>query len=426
MPEIIPFRGILYNQSRVPLADVVAPPYDVISAEQQAALYEANPYNVVRLILGKEEDRYTSAAEYFQRWLKEGILVRNEKPCFYLLHQTFDDREGRTLTRKGFIALCRLEEFERRVVLPHEKTLAGPREDRLKLFRATNANFDQVFTLYSDPRKELDQLLNGNATTPPVLDVLFDDVQNRVWRIQDEPTIRAIQAFLSERQVLIADGHHRYETALAYRNERRAANPHHTGNELYNYVMMFFTNIDDDSLVIYPTHRLVHSLNGFDRSSLLALLGEYFIVREFREYEDVAEGMKSSSATAFGIALHGDPFLYLATLKPAYTAQELVTDPMPEEVKQLDVSLLHSFILKRLLGISVEAQERKTNIDYVKDARQAVANVQAGQAQIAFLLNPTHIAQVRAVAKSGHTMPQKSTYFYPKLASGLVLHTLAD
>ncbi len=426
MPEIIPFRGILYNQSRVPLADVVAPPYDVISAEQQAALYRANPYNVVRLILGTEEDRYTSAAEYFQRWLTEGILVRDEQPCFYLLHQTFDDRDGRTLTRKGFIALCRLEEFERRVVLPHEQTLAGPREDRLKLFRATNANFDQVFTLYSDPRKELDQLLNGNAKTPPVIDVLFDDVQHRVWRIQDEPTIRAIQAFLSERQVLIADGHHRYETALAYRNERRAANPHHTGNELYNYVMMFFTNIDDDSLVIYPTHRLVHSLNGFDRSSFLALLGEYFIVREFREYEDVAEGMKSSSATAFGIALHGDPLLYLATLKPAYTAQELVTDRMPEEVKQLDVSLLHSFILKRLLGISVEAQERKTNIDYVKDARQAVANVQAGQAQIAFLLNPTHIAQVRAVAKSGHTMPQKSTYFYPKLASGLVLHTLAD
>lgn len=426
MLEIKPFRGILYNQSKVTLADVVAPPYDVISPEQQATLYDASPYNVIRLILGKEEDRYASAAQHFQRWLQEQILVRDEKPALYVLYQTFEDLTGRRLTRRGFIALCRLEEFDRRVVLPHEKTLAKPREDRLKLLNATNANFDQVFSLYSDPRSEIDQYLNGVAKTPPIIDVSFEDVQNKVWRLQDEQTIQAVQALMREKQALIADGHHRYETALAYRNKRRAENPHHTGNELYNYVMMFFTNIDDESLVIYPTHRLVHSLPRFDRSAFLAALGEYFILREFREYEDVAEGMKSSSAPAFGVVLQDDPFLYLATLKPAHTGQDLITDNIPREVKELDVSLLHSLILKQLLGISVEAQELKTNIDYTKDARQAVKRVREGKAQIAFLVNPTPIIQVRAVAKAGYTMPQKSTYFYPKLVSGLILHSLTD
>lgn len=426
MPEIRPFRGILYHPSKVALSDVVAPPYDVISPEQQAKLYEASPYNVVRLILGREEDRYSSAAQYFQRWQQDHILVRDEKPALYILHQTFEDLTGRRITRKGFIALCRLEDFEKRIVLPHEKTLAKPREDRLKLLKATNANFDQVFCLYSDPRAEIDQHLNGIAKTPPIIDVLFEDVQNRVWKLHDESTIRAVQAFLQDQQVLIADGHHRYETALAYRNQRQAENPHHSGNEPYHYCMVFLTNIDDESLVIYPTHRLVHSLQGFDRSSFMETLGKYFIVRTFREYEDVAEGMKSSSAPAFGIVLQGDALLYLATLKPAHTAQELISDDLPREVKELDVTLLHSLILTRWLGLSVEAQEQKTNIDYVRDARSAIARVREGEAQVAFLMNPTHIAQVRAVARAGSTMPQKSTYFYPKLVSGLVLHSLTD
>lgn len=426
MPDIKPFRGILYNPSKVSLADVVAPPYDVISPELQATLYDANPYNIVRLILGREEDRYSSAAHHFQQWQQEQILVRDERPALYVLHQMFEDLSGRWVTRRGFIALCRLEEFDKRVVLPHEKTLAKPREDRLNLLRATKANFDQVFSLYSDPHSEIDQYLNGVAKNSPIMDVAFEDVENKVWRLQDEQAINAIQIFLAEKQVLIADGHHRYETALAYREECRSKNPGHRGNELYNYVMMFFTNIDDESLVIYPTHRLVHSLARFDRSTFLTKLGEHFIIREFREYEDVAEGMKSSSVPAFGIVLQGDPFLYLATLKPAYTGSNLVAEDLPSAVKELDISLLHSHILKRLLGISVEAQELKKNIDYVKEARQAVARVREGTAQIAFFLNPTPIDRVRAVARAGYTMPQKSTYFYPKLLSGLILHSLTE
>ncbi len=426
MPTIIPFRGYRYNQSKVAISDVVAPPYDVISPEQQATLYDASPFNVVRLILGREEDRYVSAARNFEEWQRTDVLVRDESPGLYLLHQEFEDREGRTVTRKGFIALCRLEEFEKRIVLPHERTHAKPREDRFQLFKATNANFSQVFSLYADPEKEIDRLLNGIAQASPTVDVLFEDVQHRLWRIDDQQAIRGVQEFLHGKQALIADGHHRYETALAYRDLMRFKNPTHSGQELYNYIMMFFSNIDDDGLVIYPTHRVVHSLPQWDGRSFLKKLEEYFIVRDIRDVGLLHEGMKSSSVCAFGLAMSDAPVLNLLTLKPLPSPQELIEESLPPEVKALDVTILHHLILKTLLGISVEAQEHKANLEYVKDVRQALDAVEKGKAQLAFLVNPTTIEQVRAVAKAGHTMPQKSTYFYPKLLSGLVINKLAE
>lgn len=426
MPTIIPFRGYLYNQSKVAIHDVVAPPYDVISAEQQARLYEMNPYNVVRLILGREEDRSSSAARHFEDWQRAGVLIRDETPTLYVLHQEFEDIDGRTVLRKGFIALCRLEEFEKRIVLPHERTLAKPKEDRFRLFKATNANFSQVFSLYSDPEKEIDRLLNGVAKTSSTIDVFFEDIQNRLWRIDDQQAIGAVQEFLNGKQVLIADGHHRYETALAYRDFMRSKNRNHSGTELYNYMMMFFTNIDDDGLIIYPTHRVVHSLPEWNGRSFLKKVEEHFIVHDIRDYELLHEGMKSSSVCAFGLAMSDDPVLYLLTLKPMPSPQELIEEALPPEVKGLDTTILHHLVLKTLLGISVEAQEQKTNLEYTKDARQALDSVEKGKAQLAFLMNPTRIEQVRAVAKAGHTMPQKSTYFYPKLLSGLVINKLAE
>jgi uncharacterized protein (DUF1015 family) len=304
--------------------------------------------------------------------------------------------------------------------------LAKPREDRLKLLRATNANFSQVFSLYSDPQNDIDQLLNGIVQTPPAIDLLFEDVRNKLWRLQDEETIRSVQAFFDGKQVFIADGHHRYETALAYREERRAQNPNHTGNELYNYVMMYFTNIDGEGVVMFPTHRLVHSLPQFDREVFLRAMEEFFIIRQFWDYETLAEGMKSSSTHAFGLALQGDPMVYLATLKPARSVHDLITDDVPSVVKELDVTLLHALVFNKLLGISAEAQEQKTHLEYLRDAREAIERVRQGKAQAALLMNPTPIAHVRAVAKAGCIMPQKSTYFYPKLVSGLVLNVLAE
>lgn len=426
MPEISPFRGLRYDQSKINLQDVIAPPYDVISPEYQERLYEKSPYNIVRLILGREADRYGSAAACFQQWQDKQILIREERPSFYLLHQTFDGRDGRPVTRKGLIALCRLEEFEKQIVLPHEKTLAKPREDRFKLFKATNANFSQVFSLYSDPGLELHQRLNVVARTEPAIDVLFEQVQNKLWIIRHQDVLEEIRAFFSGKQVLIADGHHRYETGLAYRNFIKEQNPRHTGRELYNSIMMFFTNIDDEGLVIYPTHRIVHSLPVLDQKKTLERLEQWFIVRDFSDEGALQKALASSSVLSFGLCMKGDPLLYLLSLKPNLNPSEMILDSIPKEVKELDVAVLHSLILGEILGISPSAQEQKRNLEYVRDAHEAFDAVRAGAAQLAFVMNAPNIQQVRAVAKAGHTMPQKSTFFYPKLVSGLVINRMSE
>ena len=379
---------------------------------------------MVRLIPGREEDRYASAASFLDHWKKNGILSDAKTPSLYLLHQTFQNRENMRVVRKGLIALCRLEEFEKKVVLPHEKTLSKPREDRLRLFKATGANFSQIFSLYSDPEKKVDRHVNGTARDIPMIDVTYEDVQNRMWRIEDKDVIQAVQRELALKQVLIADGHHRYETALAYRDLMRAQNPRHTGTELYNYVMMFFTNVDDDGLVIFPTHRLVHSLAGFDPERFLESASEHFIVREFKDEEAALSALESSSVTSFAVLMTGNPTIEMLSLRPASIPSEIIGDPIPDVVKNLDVTILHSVLLKDVLGISAEAQEQKKNLDYVRDSRDAFQAVLKGRAQLAFVMNATKIQQVRNVATSGHTMPQKSTFFYPKLLTGLVINDM--
>ena len=424
MPEILPFRGYRYDLSRVDIQDVVAPPYDVISPQQQSQFYDKSPFNVVRLILGREEDRYASAAKYFLEWQDTGLLARDKKPCFYALQQKFDGLDGKRITRKGFIVLCRLEEFEKKIVLPHEKTLAKPREDRFKLFKATNANFSQIFSLYSDPEKRVDSSLNGATNKPPTVEVVFEDVENRIWMVDDEKSIAAIQGFLAGKQVLIADGHHRYETALAYRDFMRSQNKKTSGREGYEYVMMFFTNLEDEGLMIYPTHRLVHSLTRFDAREFLTRISEHFVCREFKDQHTLVLALQSSAMKSFGLVLQGDPTFRLITLKPTAPVAEIVRENGPREVRELDVTLLHSLILRDMLRISSEAQEQKLNLTYVKSLDEAIETTNSGKAQLAFLMNATKIEEVRAVAKAGFTMPQKSTYFYPKLLSGLLINKL--
>lgn len=426
MATIRPFRGIRYNQLKTTIANVVAPPYDVISPEQQNGYYDKDPYNVIRLILGREEDRYAAAAETYAQWQKEDVLLRELTPAIYPLVQTFTDADGKEIRRKGFIALCRLEEFEKKIVLPHEKTLSKAKEDRFKLFKATKSNFSQVFTLYSDTEKQIDRYLDPVHSTYPVIDVEFEGVRNQLWQVTDASAIDAIAAVMEPKQVLIADGHHRYETGLAYRDLMRSQNPNHTGNELYNYIMMFFTNLDDEGLVIFPTHRVIHSLPAYDGGSLVATLQRHFDVQIYPTPQMMAEAMKQHPRFAYGfVSSHSSKF-FVASLKDEASLPELVKDELPPEVKGLDVVLLHNYILRDLLGISQEAQEKKLNIHYLQSIRQSVDEVAAGASQVAFFINPTRIDQVRAVCKSGNTMPQKSTFFYPKLISGLVLNKMED
>jgi len=426
MPEVASFRGLRYNKAKVELDDVVAPPYDIISPGLQDRLYEKNPFNVVRLILGREENRYEAAARTFQQWQHDEILVRESSPAIYLLHQIFDGPGGDPVTRKGFIALCRLEEFDKKIVLPHENTHAKPKEDRLKLFQATQSNLSQIFSLYADPEKEVDRAMNGVSKADPAIDVAYDGVHNKLWPVLDASVIKSVRQFMASRQALIADGHHRYETALAHRKMMRAGNLRHTGEEPYNFVMMFFTNVDDAGLVIYPTHRVVHSLASLNVRDFLDRAAGHFIVREFEQQSALLSALESSSGPSFGMIARGKQSGILLSVKPVLPADEIISDPLPREVKELDVTILHRLVLRNLLGISLEAQEAKQHIDYIRDASEAVSQVTSGTAQLAFLMNATKLQQVRAVAKAGHTMPQKSTYFFPKLLSGLVINSLAE
>ncbi|MEK6651224.1 MAG: DUF1015 domain-containing protein [Bacteroidota bacterium] len=426
MPVLRPFRALRYDTTRAPIGDVVAPPYDVISPDQQDRLYERHPWNVVRLILGREADRYASAAATLKAWQAEKVLVRDEQPAIYTLHQTFAGPTGTPITRRGFIALCRLEEFDKRIVLPHEKTLSKAKEDRFKLFQATNSNFSQVFSLYWDAEKLVDAALNGAARQQPTTEVLFEEVQNRMWRVDDPAIVNKVVRIMTDKQVLIADGHHRYETGLAYRDLMRAKNPGHTGEELYNYIMMFFCNLEDEGLVIYPTHRIVHSLPSFNRAAFLQKLEASFVTREMNSLATLQAALSAASSRSFGMVFAGDQKFWMASLRPTLKAAQVVPDHMPVEVKELDVALLHTVVLRDILGISAEAQEKKLNLDYVKGADEAVAAVRERKAQLSFILNATRLDEVRAAARAGHVMPQKSTYFYPKLLSGLVFNLMQD
>jgi len=416
---IRPFRGLLYNTKAVQLGEVVAPPYDVITPELQHKLYKKSPRNVVRLILNRDPDPYSSAANSFERWQKDGTLARDTRPAFYLLRQSFAGPRGKEIVRTGFIGLCRLEEFDKKIVLPHEKTLSKPKEDRLKLFRATESNFSQVFAIYADPQKMLGPVMDRAASDTPDLDVTYDGVRSQLWRIQDEPETAKITSFFRERQVLIADGHHRYETAIAYRDERRAKALSADPDASYNYVMMFLTNSSDPGLVVLPTHRVIHSLRDFDGDRLLAHLSKTFAIRQYGSPGAMLDALEKGGSGSIGMVLRDrEPYHVLSMNAGAsYEGTE------PEVVKRLDVAILHLGILRSGLGISSEAQEQKTNIDYTVDHDDAVETVRKGYAQAAFFLNPTPVEQVYAVATAGHTMPQKSTFFYPKLLSGLVLHS---
>jgi uncharacterized protein (DUF1015 family) len=424
MATLLPFRAIRYNQSKVNMRTVVAPPYDVITPAEQNGYYECDQFNIVRLILGREEDRYSAAVKTFSEWQESGVLMRDELPSLYPLIQTFTTTTGATVQRKGFIALCHLEEFSKGIVLPHEKTLSKAKEDRFKLFKATNSNFSQIFGLYSDPKKAIDAFTTPVHVTTPVIDVEFEGVRNQLWAVSDPGVVANIAALVEPMQILIADGHHRYETGLAYRDLMRSQNPNHTGKELYNYIMMFFTNLDDEGLVIFPTHRVVHSLPSFDAPALLATLKQHFTLETYPTHAAMTTALGSKAQYAYGI-ITKDAFV-VATLTDAKSIDELVPQSVPAEVKDLDVVLLHTYILGKLLNISIEAQEKKLNIHYLQKIDECATEVASGVAQIAFIVNSTKIDQVRAVAKAGHTMPQKSTFFYPKLISGLVLNKMAE
>ncbi|MBI5233941.1 MAG: DUF1015 domain-containing protein [Deltaproteobacteria bacterium] len=446
--NVLPLRGILYDPFKAgDLSKVMAPPYDVISQEYQDVLYTRHPNNIVRLILGKtgENDapgnnRYTRAKDGFYAWLKDGVLVRDTMPAIYYYTQTYRYLE-REVVRKGFIALARLRDLGEGNVHPHEKTLAGPKADRLNLMLSCKANLCCIFSLYSEPlggREGIVWMLEKNTATAPLIDVQDDDgVINRVWRIVSKPVIDAVVLRMEDKPLFIADGHHRYETALNYRNLMRRETGRTSGREPFDYVMMYFSNMDDEGMTIMPTHRVIHSLKGFDPDSFLKAIADYFDVEGFgfnaegwrearKRFTERLAAKEREAVTAFGLYMRGRDSYLVLTLKDMSVMDTFFDALTPWVYKSLDVTVLHSLILGRVLNITQGSQERQENIVYVKGLDKAFSEVGKEPNQILFVMNPTRIEQVRAVAEAGLVMPQKSTYFYPKLLSGLVINYLGE
>jgi len=439
MAYVAPFRALRYDPARVDLTQVVTQPYDKITPAMQNRYYAADPHNLVRIILGKpqpsdylEENVYTRAAASFRDWHRQGIFLQDPEQSLYQYIQRFQPPGGGAeLERRGFIGLGKIEDYSAGMVHRHEQTLAKPKADRLELLRATRAHFGQLFMLYSDPAAEIDEALSGSTITNTENNIELRDeygVLHHLLRVTDPSVIELVCGKMREKKLIIADGHHRYETALNYRNQRRAAQgPPSGSSELapYELVMMTFINMDSPGLVILPTHRVVHGLESFSPDDLRDRARSYFSVEEVDPSITASRALGILRAAGkAGTALLGitanRAFLF-DTPRPAATS---LLQTLPLLQQSLDVVQLHKCLLEGVLGISEEAIRDQTNVNYVRDTEEALTRVREGSANIAFLINPVRMKQVRDIAFAGEVLPQKSTDFYPKLLSGLTIYAL--
>ena len=439
MASIYPFRAWRYNPSSVKLEDVVTQPYDKISPAMQQAYYQRSPYNLVRIILGlpelfdaeRGESVYSRAARDFSAWREQGVLTQEKAPCVFAYAQRFKVPGSDVVKeRRGFIALGKLHEYADQVVFRHEYTLSKPKSDRLNLLKATRAHFGQIFMLYSDPAGSVEKVLyDGNGTADAEVTDEYG-VLHRLWRVSDPAAIKLLSAAMADKKLIIADGHHRYETALNYSKEHapaaQAHSEHSTGQlpqPAYPEaaVMMTFVNMDSDGLVILPTHRVVHGLAGIESATFVKAAEQYFAVEALRAVDAGAliDTLKAQKGTAFVAVTRDAAFLLRA--KPQTAA---ALSDVPEHQRQLDLTALHTIILDKLLGLDAEKVREQTNIRYLRDASEAVEQVRRGEADVVFLTNPVTMEQLREVAFAGSVMPQKSTDFYPKLLSGLAIYAL--
>ncbi len=425
MAEIKAFRALRYDLEKAgDIGSLVCPPYDIISEEQRETFLRENPCNVIRLELPRGKDPYNEAGRTLEDWLNRSVLREDMDEGIYIYEEEFLDRvdHGETKKLRGMICRVRLEDFSAGVVLPHEETLSKAKEDRFRLMRATNCNFSQIYSLYRDEkhvtRRRLDALA---ATCPPRYEFSDGLVTHRLWVVNDPVSISALREDFADRKLYIADGHHRYETALRYRDHLREQGEDRPGA---GCVMMFLADMEDPGLVVFPTHRLVRGLAGFDPASLPAACGENFLWEEQESREDTEKALEEfyrQGRHAFGY-FDGRTFRTMV-LKDEGILDGLLPEKSPA-YRHLDVTILHTLILEGALGIDKENMAAQKNLFYTRSAEEAERSVRAGESQCCFLLNPTRVEEIGAVAAAGEKMPQKSTYFYPKLITGLVMNRL--
>jgi uncharacterized protein (DUF1015 family) len=434
MANISPFQALRYDPSKVSPAQVVTQPYDKITPAMQDQYYAAGPYNLVRVILGKpqpgdndQENVYTRAAASLHQWRAEGVLVPDPEPSIYLYTQTFKvpgDASGATAERRSFIALGQVEDYDRKVVFRHEQTLSKPKADRLNLLRATQAHCGQIFMLYTDPAGEIDNALRQNGT--PTVEVRDQyDVLHRLWKVSDPAILRTVQTKMADKKLIIADGHHRYETALTYRNERRnQANPDLRAP--FERVMMTFVNMDAPGLVVLPTHRVVFGMEDFAIFNMTAKLQENFEIEDLGPLTNAAAALDrlhqagKNTTALLAVTSHGS---FLLRSRAEQHSKSLAG--LSERQRGLDVVKLHKLVLEDALGMSQDDIRDQKHLKYVRDANEAIEEVRNG-ANVAFIMNPVRMEQMRDVAFAGEVLPQKSTDFYPKMLSGLAIYSLEE
>jgi uncharacterized protein (DUF1015 family) len=442
MAVIAPFKGFTYNFKKMgDLSRLITPPYDVISPEEQEAFYRAHPHNVIRLILGKKkkgdsdwDNRYTRASDFMKRWESEDILTRSPYSSIYLLSHTYDPGEGGgPRVRWGFIALVLIEDEGSGAILPHERTFSAHKDDRLKLMRACNAQLSQVFGLFDDRDNIILKSLKRVTGSQPLVSCgLGDGTGLEMWSIEDRKIFRVVADAMRDKPIFIADGHHRYETARNYRNIMRARHGRGHRNRSYEYIMMYLSDMNDEGLTILPSHRLIKKCEGFQLDSFLSRVKGWFEIDElpFRDsgipdqVGDIRQALaeKGTRSSAIGFYFHKAAKIYLLSLRSG--AMDEVGEGLHPSLKRLDVILLSRLILQKSLGFSKKDLDNEELFHYNSNMAESISLVRSGKYEMTFLLNPTRMDQVKEVAKNALIMPRKSTYFYPKVFTGLVFNKI--
>jgi len=425
---IRPFRGVRYNPEKVSdLSTVISQPHDRVRYGPPERYYGLSPHNIAHIIKGKEyaqdtehDNVYTRARDTYQTWLREEVLIRERVPAIYVLRQTFPLPDGTYQSRQALIAALQLTNFDEGVVLPHERTLAHSMTDRLNLLRATAVNFGSIFMLY--PGDGINALLESAVEKQPgseVREMFEHEVRQQFWPVTDPEVVAAVvEEMASKRNLIIADGHHRYETALVYRDEMRLKHPDAPPNAGFNYRLVALVSMDDPGLVILPTHRLVHSYGRMDGAEVLERAGRYFDVALVENRAALERALAQADPARPSFGFHDGRFALL-TLRDRAVLERLLPQRSSEWCG-LDVTALHELFIERVLRVGKDAVEQQKNIAYLRDAQAGYEAVSRGEADFLLLMNPTRIEQVRACTAAGERMPQKSTDFYPKVITGLV------
>lgn len=418
MADIRPFKALRFTEKAGNIRDNVCPPYDIISEEERTALLKLSENNVIRLELPRGEDPYAVAGETLNRWLEDGVLATDSQDGIYVYQEDFEC-EGKDYSIKGIICRVKLEEFSKGVVLPHEETLSKAKADRFNLMSATYCNFSQVYSMYIDDEKKIEKEISAiTEKAPAQCFTAKDSIAQKLWIETDKERIDRIVDAFRGKQLYIADGHHRYETALNFRNSL-IEEGNYKEDDGAGYIMMFLADLSDPGLVILPTHRLVKGLESFDEDKVVAEMSKHFNVKKIVGVDSMKEDINTDDVS-FGFYTGKDEWYHL-TLKDKNAVSDVVTD-RSEAYKSLDVTALHSLILEPVFGIDKENMAQQKNLTYTRSINEAIESVKSGNSQCTFVLNATKIEQLRDVALAGDKMPQKSTYFYPKLITGLVMN----